>query len=83
MNDYPMNKQELIAKGEDPDEPGGYFIINGTEKVLVNIEDLVPNRLLMEKETLGVSEYMGKIFSEKGSFKIPHQFERLKENLRN
>jgi DNA-directed RNA polymerase beta subunit len=76
-----LNKQELVAKGEDPNEPGGYFIINGTEKVLVNIEDLAPNRLLIEKATLGVSEYVGKLFSEKGSFKIPHAIERLKDGL--
>ncbi|HME86839.1 MAG TPA: DNA-directed RNA polymerase subunit B'' [Candidatus Nanoarchaeia archaeon] len=76
-----LNKQELIAKGEDPNEPGGYFIINGTEKVLVNIEDLAANKLLVEKATLGVSEYIGKLFSEKGSFKIPHQFERLKDGI--
>ncbi len=76
-----LTKQELIAKGEDPNEPGGYFVINGTEKVLVNIEDLAPNRLIIEKASLGVSEYVGKLFSEKGSFKIPHVFERLKDGL--
>ncbi len=76
-----LNKEELVAKGEDPNEPGGYFIINGTEKVLVNIEDLAPNRLLVEKATLGVSEYVGKLFSEKGSFKIPHVIERLKDGI--
>lgn len=76
-----LNKQELIAKGEDPYEPGGYFIINGTEKVLVNIEDLAPNRLIVEKANIGTSEYIGKLFSEKGSFKIPHQFERLKDGI--
>ena len=63
-----LNKQELSAKGEDPNEPGGYFVINGTEKVLVNIEDLAPNKLLVEKANLGASEYVGKLFSEKGSF---------------
>ncbi|MBN2420701.1 DNA-directed RNA polymerase subunit B'' [Candidatus Woesearchaeota archaeon] len=76
-----LSKQELVAKGEDPNEPGGYFIINGTEKVLVNIEDLAPNRLLVERVGAGVSEYVGKLFSEKGSFKIPHTFERLKDGL--
>lgn len=76
-----LSKQELIAKGEDPNEPGGYFIINGTEKVLVNIEDLAPNRMMVERIGTGVSEYVGKLFSEKGSFKIPHTFERLKDGL--
>ncbi|HIH39795.1 TPA: DNA-directed RNA polymerase subunit B'' [Candidatus Woesearchaeota archaeon] len=76
-----LNKQELSAKGEDPNEPGGYFVINGTEKVLVNIEDLAPNKLLVEKANLGASEYVGKLFSEKGSFKIPHSVERLKDGI--
>ena len=34
---HKLSKEELIAKGEDFDEPGGYFIINGTEKVLITI----------------------------------------------
>ena len=42
-----LSKEELVDKGEDPDDPGGYFIINGTEKVLVNIEDLAPNKMLV------------------------------------
>ncbi|MBU0666627.1 MAG: DNA-directed RNA polymerase subunit B'' [Nanoarchaeota archaeon] len=73
-----LNKDELVEKGEDPDDPGAYFIINGTEKAIVNIEDLAANRLMVEKTSLGVSEYVGKIFSERGSYKIPHQIEKMK-----
>jgi len=76
-----LSKQELIEKGEDPDDPGGYFIINGTEKVLINIEDLAPNRLLVEKQATGVSDYVGKLFSERGSFKIPHTIEKMKDGI--
>jgi len=76
-----LNKDELIIHNEDPDDPGGYFIINGTEKAIVNIEDLAANRFMVDKETTGVSEYVGKLFSEKGSYKIPHQFEKLKDGL--
>lgn len=32
-----LNRDELIEKGEDHDDPGGYFIINGTEKVLISV----------------------------------------------
>jgi DNA-directed RNA polymerase beta subunit len=78
---YGLNRQELIEKGEDPDEPGGYFIINGTEKVLITIEDLAPNRFLVEKPTGGTSEYVGKLFSEFGSFKIPHTLEKMKDGI--
>lgn len=75
-----LSRQELIEKGEDPEEPGGYFIINGTERVLVNIEDLGANRLLVEQDK-GVSPVVGKLFSEHGSYKIPHTLERMKDGI--
>jgi len=76
-----MSNQELIDNGEDPDEPGGYFIINGTEKVLITIEDLSANKFLIEKPSTGTSEFVGKLFSEHGSFKIPHMMEKLKDGI--
>lgn len=78
---YGLNEKELIEKGEDPDDDGGYFIINGTEKAIVNIEDLASNKFMVEKPSIGVSEYVGKVFSEKGSYKIPHQIEKLKDGI--
>ncbi len=76
-----LDKEALIDAEEDPDDPGGYFIINGSEKVLVNIEDLASNRLLVERTKTGPSEYVGKLFSERGSFKIPHTIERMKDGI--
>ncbi|MFH1408380.1 MAG: DNA-directed RNA polymerase subunit B'' [Nanoarchaeota archaeon] len=76
-----LSREDLIEKGEDPDDPGGYFIINGTEKVLVNIEDLASNRFIIEKPSTGPSQYIGKMFSERGSFKIPNTLERMKDGL--
>ncbi|HLC50503.1 MAG TPA: DNA-directed RNA polymerase subunit B'' [Candidatus Nanoarchaeia archaeon] len=78
---HKLNRDELIAKGEDPDEPGGYFIINGTEKVIITIEDLASNRFLIEKDATGPSAIVGKLFSEYGSFKIPHTVEKMKDGL--
>ncbi len=75
------SRQELIEKGEDPNEPGGYFIINGTERVLVNIEDLGANRFLVNEESGGVSAFIGKLFSEQGSYKIPHTVEKMKDGI--
>ena len=46
-----MPEDELIAVGEDPDDPGGYFIINGSERVIVSLEDLAPNRILVDIDT--------------------------------
>jgi len=76
-----MTRDELIEKGEDPDDPGGYFIINGTEKVLIKVEDLCPNRMLVEKQKTGPSEFTGRLFSERGSFKIPHTIERMNDGI--
>ena len=76
-----LSKEELIKQGEDPDDPGGYFIINGTEKVLIIVEDLAANKFLVSKEKVGPSPYTGKIFSERGAFKIPHAIERTKEGI--
>ena len=45
-----MSEDELIAAGEDPADPGGYFIINGSERVLTSIEDLAPNRIMCTRE---------------------------------
>jgi len=78
---HTLNEKELIEKGEDPDDSGGYFIINGTEKAIVNIEDLASNKFMVEKASLGVSPFVGKIFSESGSYKIPHQIEKLKDGI--
>ncbi len=78
---HKLGRDKLILRGEDPDEPGGYFIINGTEKVLITIEDLASNRFLLERDSTGPSEFIGKLFSEYGSFKIPHTIEKMKDGL--
>ena len=76
-----MPREELINHGEDPDDIGGYFVVNGTEKVLISVEDLAPNRFIVEKASTGISEYTGKIFCEKESYKIPHIIEKLKDGI--
>ncbi len=76
-----LSREELIKHGEDPDDPGGYFIINGTEKVIVNVEDLASNRFVVERNSTGISQYSGKVFSERNSYKIPHEIERLKDGI--
>jgi len=74
-----MNRDELVKHGEDPTDPGRYFIINGTEKVLVTIEDLATNNFLCED--LGNGSVVGSLFSAAGSYKIPHQFEMKKDGF--
>ncbi|MCJ7761500.1 DNA-directed RNA polymerase subunit B, partial [Candidatus Bathyarchaeota archaeon] len=37
-----LTPDELVSVGEDPLDPGGYFLINGSESVVVALEDLAP-----------------------------------------
>lgn len=76
---HKKSREELIKEGEDPDDPGGYFIVNGSEKVLIAVEDLAANNFMIEK--VDAKNYVGKMFSEKASFKIPHTLEMDKSGL--
>jgi len=51
-----MSEEELISLGEDPKDPGGYFIINGSEKVVVIQEDLAVNRIIVGPSTASTSK---------------------------
>lgn len=75
LND--KSDDELIQLGEDPNEPGGYFIINGTEKVVVLMEDLSLNKFFIEK--IDVVEPIGRMFSERGVFKSLQEIKRMKD----
>jgi DNA-directed RNA polymerase subunit B len=63
-----MDKDKLIENYIDPLEPGGYFIINGNERVIVMTEDLAENQPFIEKSKNGV---MLRLFSKRGSYRIP------------
>jgi DNA-directed RNA polymerase subunit B len=75
-----MSDSELIQIGEDPLDPGGYFIINGTERVLVTQEDLAPNRILIEEASKSSSAtHVAKVFSTTHGFRAPVTIERRKD----
>jgi len=59
-----LTPDEMISIGEDPIYPGGYFIVNGAERVVVALEDLAANKILIDVEKTGVNPvYKAKIFS--------------------
>jgi DNA-directed RNA polymerase subunit B len=65
-----LSREELIAAGEDPDDPGGYFVVNGSERVIVAMEDLAPNRVIVDIDDKGTSPvYQAKIFSTTVGFR--------------
>ena len=65
-----LSREELIACGEDPDDPGGYFVVNGSERVIVAMEDLAPNRIIVDIDDKGTTPvYQAKIFSTTVGFR--------------
>jgi DNA-directed RNA polymerase III subunit RPC2 len=46
---YNKSYNELIKMNECPHDPGGYFVINGSEKVILIHEQLSRNRILIEE----------------------------------
>src|SRR3989344_5408436 len=76
-----LSKEQLIQHHEDPNDPGGYFILNGNERVLITVEDLASNKFFMEKGKSGPSKYVAKIFSERGAYRIPHSIEQMKDGI--
>ena len=75
-----LPEEELVRQGEDPLDPGGYFIINGSERVIVALEDLAPNRILVDVETKGTTPiYRAKIFSTTVGFRARIEM-RIKPN---
>ncbi|NCO11197.1 DNA-directed RNA polymerase subunit B'' [Candidatus Pacearchaeota archaeon] len=63
-----MSKKELMDNYMDPLDPGGYFIINGNERIMIMTEDLAPNQPFIEKGRLGLTL---RIFSQRGPYRIP------------
>ncbi len=65
-----LSPEELVSQGEDPNDPGGYFLINGSERVIVALEDIAPNRVLVDIDTHGTTPvYQAKIFSTTVGFR--------------
>ncbi len=78
---YNLKDDELIALGEDPNDFGGYFLLNGNERVLIMVEDLVSNKLFIDHEKKSTGVYTAKLYSDKQSYRIPHTFEQMKDGI--
>jgi DNA-directed RNA polymerase subunit B len=59
-----MPEHKLVELAEDPRDPGGYFVINGSERVIVGLEDLSYNKIIVDmEETTGTLLYKAKVYS--------------------
>ncbi|HEV8595474.1 MAG TPA: DNA-directed RNA polymerase subunit B [Thermoplasmata archaeon] len=73
---------KLVGMGEDPYDPGGYFITAGTERVLISLEDLAPNRVLVEfNERYGREVPIAKVFSQKEGYRALTLVEMKKDGV--
>jgi len=80
-NTVGMSKEELINNYNDPLDPGGYFIIKGNERVMIMAEDLAENQPFIENNKKG--DLTLKLFSLKGTYRIPVTITENKEGLFN
>ncbi len=73
-----LSKEEMIASGEDQYDMGGYFIINGVERVLILFEDIAPNRLIFQRKK---DEINARIDSKNRGYTQRHVFERKEDGM--
>ena len=78
-NTYGMSKDDLIKNYDDPLDTGGYFIINGNERVMIMAEDLAENQPFLEENKRG--ELRLRLFSSRGTYRIPTTISENKEGI--
>jgi len=74
-----MTEDELVKNGEDSTDAGGYFIVNGTERALVLIEEIAPNRMILAKQKVGNFTELIRCNSEHNGYVQRHLIERKKD----
>lgn len=68
-----MDEEELREAGEDPEDPGGYFIINGSEKTLICMEEMANNKPIYQDDD---GEQTCRINSEQAGYVQRHVLRR-------
>lgn len=71
-----LSEEELVEAGEDPKDPGGYFIINGSERVIVSMEELANNVPIFQRDG---EEEVCRINSERKGYVQRHVLRRKGE----
>ncbi len=73
-----MSKEELEKEFIDPQDTGGYFIINGNERVMIMTEDLAANKPFIENSK---GKLMLRLFSSRGAYRIPLSILETKDGI--
>ncbi|MDG6220937.1 MAG: DNA-directed RNA polymerase subunit B'', partial [Candidatus Thermoplasmatota archaeon] len=75
-------KELVLSAMEDPCDPGGYFIVGGTERVLISLEDLAPNKVMVEfNERYGTKLEVAKVFSQREGYRALTLMEKRKDGI--
>ena len=53
------SEAELDSLNECPHDPGGYFVVRGTKRVILNQEQMSKNRMIVEQDKSGVLTCQG------------------------
>lgn len=80
-NTHGLSKEELVKNYEDSNDPGGYFIINGNERVMTMAEDLAENQPFIETDKNG--NLTLRLFSLRGTYRIPVLISESKDGIIN
>lgn len=77
-----LSSEEMIEYGEDPLDSGGYFVVNGSERVIMTLEDLAPNKILVEYNQR-YSDYIevAKVFSQRQGYRSLVIVERGRKSI--
>ena len=78
-NTYGLSKEDLIKNYNDPLDTGGYFMINGNERVMIMSEDLAENQPFIEKDSK--KNLILRMFSSRGTYRIPVVISENKEGI--
>ncbi|WP_424357370.1 DNA-directed RNA polymerase subunit B'' [Methanocella sp. MCL-LM] len=77
-----VTPDEWVKHGEDPVDPGGYFIVNGTERVIMTLEDLAPNKIMVEyDDRYGDQIEVAKVFSQRRGYRALVIVERGRKSI--
>ena len=73
-----MSKDQLRENFMDSLDAGGYFIVNGNERVMIMSEDLAANQPFIEEGRLGLTL---RVFSQRGVYRIPTTISETNEGI--